>query len=143
MDDYYIDSNSNINNEEMQFDELYEYQEYYLIKGNNAFKIKIEKTDNNILIKCKNYEIQFNNYDLSFLTKMEFHSIDQSYNYIVKIFEECKVIIKDILYNQTMKLILKIIINNKEKDIELVLIYNNENKNYNSSKKNKIILMNY
>ena len=57
---------------------LDEYEEYYLIKGNNAHKIIIKKLENEIQIKCKDYYIQLNNNDLSILTNSLLNSIDEA-----------------------------------------------------------------
>ena len=110
------------------FENLIEYEEYYLIKENNAYKFIIGKEENELIIKCKNYEIKLNNNDLRILTKALLNSIDDSYKFIINIFEDNKVKIKDIIINKTIKLLLKIYIYNKEKEIEMILIYNKENK---------------
>ena len=120
----------NENEKEGRFEELYEYQEFYLVKENNAFKIILEKSSNNIIIKCRNYEIQFNNRDLSILTKDDFKSIDDSYDFINSIFEENKVFIQEIVNNYFIKLILKIDINQKEKDFEIILLYNYKSEDF-------------
>ena len=112
--------------DDIRFEKIYGYQEYYLIKENNAFKIIIEKTSNNIIIKCRNYEIKFNNRDLSLLTKVEFKTIDDSYDFINNIFEENKVIIQEIKNYYFIKLILKIHINHEEKNIEITLLRNDK-----------------
>ena len=110
------------------FDNLYEFQEFYLIKDNNAFKIFIGKRKDDIIIKCENYEIQFTFNELSILTKTVFNNIDESYNYIIKLFQKNKVSIKDIDINKTFKLILKVYIQNEEKNIEIILLYEKGNK---------------
>ena len=119
------------NKEDNSINELYEYQEYYLVKEKNAFKIIVEKMKNNIIIKSKNYEIEFNNNDLSLLTKVEFESINEAYEFIIDLFEDNKVYINNIMKKQLMKLILKIDINRKVKDFEIILLYNNEKQNIN------------
>ena len=114
-----------------EFEKYYECQKYYIIKENNVFKIKVEKLNNNIIIKCKDYEIMFNNIDLSLLTKNKFNSISESYKYIIDLFEDNNVLIKDIIKYEKIKLILKTEINNKKKDVEVILLYNSENKKFN------------
>ena len=52
---------------------LYNIQEYYLIKENIVYKFLIEKNDKNIITKCENYIISFNHNDLSFLTKIKWN----------------------------------------------------------------------
>ena len=109
-------------------EDFIEYEEYYIIKENNAFKFIIGKINREIIIKCKNYEIKFNNDDLSILTKSIFNNIDDSYKFIIYLFEENKVKIKDISTNKAITILLKVYIYNKEKDIEMILVYNKENK---------------
>ena len=69
------------------------FQEYYLIKENSIFKMKIGKKKTEIFIKCKNYSISFNKEELSLLIKMSFNSINEVYEFIINIFEKNKVII--------------------------------------------------
>ena len=104
---------------------ILKYDEFYLIKENNAYKIKIGELKNQILIKCKNYEIKLNNNDLSILSKSIINTIDDAYQFMINIFEYNKVIIKEIKINESIKLLLKIYIYNIEKDIELLLTYKN------------------
>ena len=99
------------------------YQDYYLIKDNIVYKINVEKNDENIAIKCRNYLILFNEYKLSSLTKIKFNSIDKAYEFIYNIFEENKVTIENIVLNKEIKLLIK----NNKKEIELVLKYNKQN----------------
>ena len=110
------------------FDNLHEFQEFYLIKDNYAYKIFIGKNQGDIIIKCQNYGIQFTFNDLSILTKTIFNNIDESFNYIVKLFQKNKVKIKNIDINKTIKLLFKLYILNEEKDIEIILIYDKGNK---------------
>ena len=107
---------------------LDEYEEYYLIKGNNAHKIIIKKLENEIQIKCKDYYIQLNNNDLSILTNSLLNSIDEAYEFIINIFERNKVTIKNIIFKKMITLSLKINIHNLEKDIEIILVYQKKNK---------------
>ncbi len=107
---------------------LDEYEDYYLIKGNNAYKIIIKKLENEIQIKCKDYEIHLNNNDLSILTNSILNTIDETYEFIINIFERNKVTIKNIIFKKMITLSLKININNLEKDIEIILDYQKKNK---------------
>jgi len=102
----------------------YNYQEYYLIKENIVYKLVIEKNDKEIYIKYKNYLISFNHNDLSILTKKEFYSINKAYEFIFNIFEENKIIIKNIILNKELKLLI-----NNEREIEITLKYNKNYKN--------------
>ena len=126
------------------FQNLFDYEEYYLIKEKAAYKFIIGKRSNDIIIKCKNYELTFNNNDLSILIKSYIKTIDEAFLFIINIFEENKVIIKDIVINKTITLLFNIYIYNKQNDIEMILLYNKTNKdliineinnNYNKLKK--------
>ena len=117
-----------MNNGENAFGDLIEYEEYYLIKGNSAYKFIIGKKETEIIIKCKNYELILNNNDLSTLTKTNLNTIDDSYLFIINIFEENNAIIKNIISGKNISLILKIYILNKQKDIEMILTHNKRNK---------------
>ena len=116
------------NNENNIFDNLFDYEEYYLIKEKVGYKFIIAKQSNDIIIKCKNYELTLNNYDLTLLTKSILNTIDDAYLFIINLFEEKKVIIKDIVINKTITLLLNIYIYNKPRDIEMILLYNKTNK---------------
>ena len=104
---------------------ILKYNKYYLIKKNNAYKIIIGKAENEIFIKCQNYEIKMNNIDLSILSKSKINTIDEAYQYIINIFEENNVTIEEILVNKSIKLLGKI--NNRKKPIEILLKYNEYN----------------
>ena len=115
---------NNVNNEYKIYDKLIEFEEYYLIKDNNAYKITVEKRRNEIIFKCKNYETKLYNNDLSLIIKSKrFNSIDEAYDYIINIFDENKAKIKYILIKKEIKLILQLCIYNKEKNIEIILLY--------------------
>ena len=116
-------------NENKKFENIINYEEYYLIKEKAGYKFIIGKRHNDIIIKCKNYELTFNNKDLSILIKSYLKTIDEAFLFIINIFEENKVIIKNIVMNKTITLILNIYINNKPKDIQIILIYNKPNNN--------------
>ena len=98
-----------------------DYQEYYQIKDNIIYKLVIIKNNNEIIIRCKNYSIIFNKNNLSILTKTKFDSVNDAYKYIINIFEENKVIIKNIVKNKEIKLALKI---SNDKMLEIQLLFN-------------------
>ena len=110
-------------------EDLIEFEEYYLIKGNNGYKFIIGKRKTGLLIKCRNYEITFNNNDLSILTKTILNTLDDSYIFIVNTFEENNVMLKDIIIGERINLILKIYVLNKQTNIEIILSHNQSNKN--------------
>ena len=115
-------------NEKEIFENILENEEFYIIKEHNAYKFIISKKQSEIIIKCKNYDIKFNNNDLSILTKSILNTIDDAYDYIINIFQENKVVIKEIINKKTIKLLMKIYILNKQKEIEIILLYNSWNK---------------
>ena len=119
------ENNNSIENK--LFKELLNYQEYYLIKENIIYKLIIYTKNSNIIIKCKNYKIKMNLNDLGLLTKKNFNSFDEAYEFIISLFEENKIKIKNIRFKQY--LILSFLLNN-QKEIEFILSYNITNKNF-------------
>ena len=101
-------------------EDILKLDEFYLIKENNAYKITIKELKDEILIKCKNYEIKINNNDLSFVSKTIINTIDEAYKFIINIFENNKVFIKEIKIKKSIKLLIKMYNNNIEKDIEIL-----------------------
>ena len=123
-----ITRNKNNLNKGNKYENLLDYEEYYLIKEKVKYKFIIGKRSNDIIIKYKKYELILNNNDLSILTNSIFNKINDSFLFIINIFKENKVIIKDIIINKNITLLLNININNKQKDIEIILLYNKTNK---------------
>ena len=128
MEENMIPSKISENNNKF-YNNLIEYEEYFLVKENIAYKFIIGKRKNDIIIKCKNYEIKLNNNDLSLLTENILNTLDNAFDFMINIFEENKVMIKDITINKSIKLILKLNRRDNQKDIEMTLFYNKENKN--------------
>ena len=130
---------SNLNNNK-NFENLFKYEVYYLIKENNVYKIKITKKENEIIINCKNYKFILNNNNLSIITKSISNNVEQIYEFIINIFEQNKVIIKDIKIHRSIKLTLKTYTQKKEQDVEILLLYdiNDINNNYYKLKNNII-----
>ena len=117
-----------------------EYEEFFLLKENNVFKLIVEKTNNNnIIIRCKRYITQININEFSIIIKNSFNNIDEVYKYIINIFENNKVNIKEIKNNKEMKLLLTFFNGKIEKKFEIILIYNKDSKNliFNELKNNK------
>ena len=106
--------------------EILEIYESFLVKENKIYKIILAKQQKDIIIKCNNYMIFFDEKDLSLLTNTMFLDINKAYEFVMNIFEENKVYIKEIKINKYMKLIM---INTNENQNEIVLSYDNENKN--------------
>ena len=117
MDDYnnqqYILGKENNN--------LYDYEEYFIIKENNVYKIILEKRNNDLAIKCKNYIMKLNNNNLK-INEYSFSSIDKAYNFFINLFDENKVFIENIIINKLIKLVIQIDDIQKNK-IELDLLY--------------------
>ena len=97
------------------------YQEIFLLKDNNIYKITINKNDEIITFKCRNYMIDINFNDLY---ANKFDSIDDAYEFVISIFEQNNAFIKDIIVNKELKLVFKI---NEEKEFEILLLYNKIN----------------
>ena len=125
MNDFIKINDSNFTNNEY-YSNSFEYNEYFLLKENNIFRIIIRKLNNEILVKSKNYEIIFNLNKLIKLTNLKFSSLEEAYELLMNIFEENKVILKEIIIYKSLKLSLNI---DNNKDIEINLIYNKQNKN--------------
>jgi len=105
---------------------IYDYQEYYLIREQSVYKILIGNLDNRIFIKCKQYCKIFDLKEISNLFQMSFNSVSESYKKLKYLFEEEKIIIKNIMPYKEMKLILNI---DKENALQLTLTYNSNNTN--------------
>ena len=122
-----------MNENENENNNMLEHQKFYLIKENCVFKFIVGKSNNEIFIKCKNYETKLNRIDLSrLINKPIFNTIDEGYTFVINLFEENRVNIKYIIIKRSIKLVLTIYINNKERDKEISLKYNkykNENNN--------------
>ena len=121
-----MENNINNNpNKYLSFIEPLDYEEYYLINNFKIYKITIVKANNELIIKCKKYMITLNSNDLSILTKNDFKTIDEAFKFIVNIFEENMVIIKNIKINKMIKLMM----NSKDEiSTEITLSYKENNK---------------
>ena len=109
-----------INNEN-----IFEYQEFFILNNNSVIKITICKTNQEIIIKSNNYELRLNHENIEKLMQMKFDSIEQEYNFLINIFQLNSVIIKDIIVNKSMTF--NFIQDGKIK--EIILLYNNESQN--------------
>ena len=103
---------------------IYDYQEYYLIREQSVYKLLIGNLNNEIFVKCKNYYKIFDLKEISILFQMPINSLSESYQKLKSLFEEEKISIKNILPYKEMNLILK---RDKEKNLEITLNYNSNN----------------
>ena len=106
---------------------LLNYDEFYLSDKNNIiYKIILFQKENEIIIKSKKYLLSFNYIDIQSQINHQFNNNQEIYNYILNLFNDNKIFIKDILIAKEMQLAY----NDKEKII-FVLKYNKENKDIN------------
>ena len=109
--------------------DLYDYEEYYIIKGNFVYKIVIEKRKNDLTIKYRNYIVKLNKNNLK-INHYSFSSIEKAYIFFINFFDENKVFIESIIINKLIKLIIRID-DTQNNNIELDLIYDkHQNTNY-------------
>ena len=116
---------------------IIEYKEYELIKENYKFNILIGKSKNDIIIKIEDYETKLNNNDIS----LKLDTIDDLYEFLINIFNQKKVIIKQIIINEVIVLLLK----EKEEGFEIILKHNKKeykDANENNNKANNIQMLN-
>ena len=100
-------------------------QEFYLIKDNSIYKVILTENKDEIIINIRNYFIKFNSIDLYLLTKIKFKSINNIYQFILNIFDNNNVLIKNVILDKEIILLMKFGENNL---FELVLTYQ---QNYN------------
>ena len=105
----------------------YENQEFYLIKDNMIYKFSVQRIEDKLEIKNNNYVAKFNISDLSKITKNKIDNISKGYKLLTKLFQENKVIIKNVIINKEIVLKMKV---NDEKEKEIKLSYNYEYQDY-------------
>ena len=112
-------------------EEILMRKEYKAIYLSQIYNIIIEKTNYNINIRSTYYQLKLNKEQMSSLTNTIFNTIDETFDFIINIFNQNKYYIKGIKSNS---LILRIqiydMINGNQKEIELYLNENFEDKNY-------------
>ena len=127
MENYYF-------NEEINKSSENEYQEYYLLQKNTIYKLTVEKREDIIMVKHKNYFITFNLKELSILFKNEFNTIYNAFKFINSFFENNNIKIEKIILNKELKLIL--IYNGKK--FEIILLYEKDNNDFIFNEINKL-----
>ena len=114
-------------------EDIEDCKKYYSLKDNLIYKIIIIKYKNSILIKSKTYEKNFELNELKKIINIKFDNIDTIYNFIINIFDENKVTIKNEIIKKRLILEMKI---EEGKKFEIELIYNVNCKNIILSKLN-------
>ena len=91
-----MENNINKNISKLEFTNsiknLIEYKENELIKENYKFNILIGKSDNDIIIRIADYETLLKNN----IIPLKFDTIDNLYEFLINIFNQKKVIIKQL-----------------------------------------------
>lgn len=119
-DDKETEDTNNQQNSQLVLEE----KEFHLAYGRNKekFQFLLYRTNNTILIICKNYEIILTMDELSDMSQKIFDSFHHAFEYIVNRFKENKVLIKNIIINKLILLRIK-----KDyyrlKDFDLKLLY--------------------
>ena len=115
---------------ENKIEEVIKRKEYKAIYLSEIYNIIIEKTNKNINIRSIYYQLKLDKEQMSSLTNTIFNSIDETFEFIINIFNQNKYYINGITSNS---LILRIqtydIKKRKQKEIELYLNQNFEDKN--------------
>ena len=96
------------------------YQEFFLFKDNNIYKIILEKNASKICISSGNYFKNYNLDELSTLFKINFFTLDNAYNFLVDLFEDYKVSINNKTKYKDLKIKFSL---PKEEIIEIKLQY--------------------
>lgn len=96
------------------------YQEFFLFKDNNIYKIILEKNTSKICISSGNYFKNYNLDELSTLFKINFFTLDNAYNFLVDLFEDYKVSINNKTKYKDLKIKFSL---PKEEIIEIKLQY--------------------
>ena len=108
-----------------------DFKQYKIYYNKSPFDILIGLTKEDVLIKSFNYYKKINKNELSKLTNVIYNSVEELYEFIKNIFEQNKVIIKEIT-KEMMKLMITIYdgLKMKEKEIEVNLLSHLINEDY-------------
>ena len=99
---------------------IIKYDEFYLQKEDTIYKIIIGKFEQNILLKCKKYELLLNHNDFFQLAHIKLDSLEDFCKLLIDSFDQNKIKIEDI-GSESMKLKIKIKNNNNIIEKELTL----------------------
>ena len=107
------------------------FKQYIIFYNKAPFDILVGLTKEDVLIKSFNYEKKINKNEFSKLTNVIYNSIEELYEFIKNIFEQNKVIIKEVT-KEKMKLMIIIYdaLKMKEKEIEINLLSQLINEDY-------------
>ena len=106
---------------------IFKIKECFLLQDGTVYKLILSSLESDINIKYNQYEKKINLNELSSLTHKRFNSIDESFKYMSKIFDDNKIKIKSI-NNRLIKLSFYLNDFNQE-EIEINLDYDENNKN--------------
>lgn len=112
-------------------EQILESKDYKLTKDNKTYNISVKKTQTNLIIRYLNYENRMTNEYLRKLTNQYLNNINESYNFIKQLFDDDRIIIKDIEIKKVF--ILQIIIfdfKGQKNYIDINLDYSKENKDF-------------
>jgi WD40 repeat protein len=94
------------------------------MKENSIIKIVVGKYENEILIKVKNNIVIFKLKDISKIVKHEFNTIDNSYEYLIDLFEQSKITINNISHKDITLSLTK----DDKNEFEFKLMFNKDYK---------------
>ena len=103
-------------------DTIIKIEECFIIQDGIIYKFFLNESENEIIIRHKKYEKKLNLNDFNSLTKARSRTIQESFNYLSKLFNENKINIKSININRTITLSFEVI-NIGPEIVELNLIY--------------------
>jgi WD40 repeat protein len=112
-------------------EKIIETKEYVILKDNKTHKFSVNKTNQSIIIRSFNYESRLVKEDLIKITKLFFDTLDDGFKFITDIFDNKKVLIKEVELNKRILIQIKIYdFSGKERLIEIEMLYNTNNKDF-------------
>ena len=101
-----------------------DYEVFILKKRNESYKFIVGKINNQLVLKCRNYETKLTFKQLLKKTEINLNEFEDIYKLIINLFTEKNVIIQDIINSVEIVLILILKYNNIEKKINIFLPFN-------------------
>ena len=116
----------------INYNNNYDFREFKIYNNNIPYNIKVIIVNDRILFKISNYELKLNKEEISSLININFNSLNDAFQFIIKCFIQGKINIKDISKNKIIKLNINLVDKDKDKNNikELNLIHNNINKDF-------------